>query len=528
MNENKVSKILPVVILGLLSLLLALFLLKVPSVSSVSVASSIDAVLDGSYQTSISTWISDNIYGQNFLHKVYNQLKYSLLHEGADDWIIGKDGWIYSDSQSLFEISSGRSPSASYDQYLEYADKIKQVQDALESKGKSFCLLLDSAKAAICPEYLPSNYQFIAEKYSSVDLLTDGDLLKQALDARGVHYYDATALLKELNEAGEITVFHRTGHHWTIAAASMAVNAMFDVMRQDYPDKTFPQIQIVGKTNDLFSVDTDIYDLQNIFSGKKDQNYDTPVIQYKDPSAENMFLFGTSFGYEVLQALYRNEGNRAFDTLAVYQYFTARNIGDNDGLRTDSFREEQPTSDRQIMNEIRDSDIVIMEQQMLGIPSTHVQWLDYVAANLDSVYYTLGTNVACATPDQTLVEYGNFYAVEDWGRWSKGTDSSVTLYSQNTLAPKAAKVQLRISARACNFSNCCMVSVNGHKIGTMEIDTEMKEFVLPIPSEYLKQKENEISFLLENRFQTIYELNASGDNRSLGVGIGYLAIEEVS
>lgn len=279
--------------------------------------------------------------------------------------------------------------------------------------------------------------------------------------------------------------------------------------------------------DDIFSVDMDIYDLQNIFSGKKDQNYDIPVIRYNEPSAENMVLFGTSFGYEIFQALYRNEGNRAFHSLSLYQYFIQRNTGDNDGMKTESFRNDQPTAELQIMNAIRDSDIVIMEQQMLGIPSTHIQWLDYVAVNLPSVYYVLGADVACATADQASVEYENFYAVEDWGRWSKGTDSSIKIYFKQALSHKYVPMQLHISANAI-IDNRCTVSVNGHEIGIMDINTEMKEYVIPIPGAFLNDGENKISFHLEDRFQTLYELDTSEDKRSLGVGIGYLAIEEVS
>lgn len=485
----------------------------------------VKSIFDGSFQNGIDKWISDNFCGHNFWVRCYNQIKYSVFSEGTGAYTVGKDGYLYNKYQT-YQWAAGKAGNTwSEKEFDEYALNVRRMQDTFEALGKDFFYLLTPIKAEIYPEKLPAPYAFLAKRYSEQEHSTTV-MLKAALTKQGVHWYDATDALKDYEAKEKGVAFHNTGHHWTIEATAYSLNRIFQEVRL-LQKIELPGIQQVGERKEIFATDKDLYSLQNIFGGIQNDNYITPIINYDYISNNNLYIFGTSYGWEMKEALFQNVGNRAFNQLIYQQYFTHRVIADGMGDSRSEFTANQKPAELDIMSGLRDSDVIIMEQvKSLGIMDTHVKWLDYVNSNLGTLYYTLGNDMAHYTEDFAAVKFNNFHDLEDWGRWSKGNTCSVKVYSP-LLLEKKSDLHLQLSANACVENYNCTVLMNNIPIGDIELRRETEIYELNIPREIIESDVNEITFAIDGIIHTPSDLGISDDRRSMGIGIHSLTIKEV-
>lgn len=526
-KSNRVSIILPSIILSYLIILLMLFIIRYPNKTQLigftpkayPVNIDLKNMYNGTSQIGINQWVNDNFTGHNFIVKCYNQFKYTFLHEGTNGWLLGKEGYIFNSERSYGYVSGVKANINSQDENDEYAMKLRSMQDKLESQGKEFLLYLNPIKDELYTDKLPDSYNFVAEKY-----LTDENNPKQklisSLEKFGIHYYDTTNDWKNLKKSGQ-TVFHNTGIHPTIDVTTISLN----IALQSLNNSVNPKISIIGSKNLLFAVDKDIFSLQNVFRGIEGEEYNTPVINYEFRSPQNVFIFGTSYGWELVEALYRNEGNHAFNQLCFQEYFTNKAVMDDNGRQSYSYTQNQPIADIGTMEEIRNSNLVIMEQQYAyGIIDTHKKFIDYVNENADNLYYSPDKDIIDYTLDSAAVKYNNFFSKEDWGIWGKGLRSSVTLYSNNRKWNEDCK--LNISAKSNLEDHICSVYINNAYIGELELNTQSQNFILNIPKNSLASDVNKIEFYMDGTLQSPFEAGNSDDTRSLGIGINSLILQE--
>lgn len=112
-NINKV--IAPIGILGFLVFLLLTFCIRFENKtvlngvilteypSKVTLAS----VTHGEFQKNFGKWMTDNFYGHTVVVKCHNQMEYSIFHDGIGDWLVGRDGYLYSKSQTQMYTGGG-------------------------------------------------------------------------------------------------------------------------------------------------------------------------------------------------------------------------------------------------------------------------------------------------------------------------------------------------------------------------------------------------------------------------------------
>ena len=68
-------------------------------------------VMNGKLGYQYNEWFSNSFPYRKFVIKTYNQWKYNVFNEISNGWILGKDGWMYSegDSQKLVMMKSNSS-----------------------------------------------------------------------------------------------------------------------------------------------------------------------------------------------------------------------------------------------------------------------------------------------------------------------------------------------------------------------------------------------------------------------------------
>ena len=147
----------------------------------------IAGVFDGSLQQEYETIFQDNFFGKEELSYLYRAWKYWALHELSGDWMVARDNFLFSKSQTKSYLS--RQSSIKPEEYDDYAQKIRIIQDRLKSEGKLLIFMLTPFKAEIYEEKLPINYQIVFDQYNQI-VDDDYSRLKKALATHGVNYYD--------------------------------------------------------------------------------------------------------------------------------------------------------------------------------------------------------------------------------------------------------------------------------------------------------------------------------------------------
>ena len=338
----------------------------------------VKGILNGSFQEEWGKWFTNNFYGQSMAVSCRNQIKYSLFHDGSGGWICGKDRYLFSASQ--VERYLGRhEDEVATEEYEKCASNVSQLQTSLESAGKKFVYILTPNKVEIYPEYLPW-YEQIIVRYG-VDRKRSAHVrLVEAFDKYGVHYYDTTEDILRMKEEADFDAFAKTGHHWTFTACAAEMNAIFSGIGPMTAGIDYPQINVVGISDEVCHYDLDILNTQNVlYKHNQDVRYQSPVIEYPKISDTNVYWFGTSYGALFTIAMYQGVEERAFDSLTFQQYFTGLFTFNEEGLLAKDFTAEDTPEDIGVMEHIRDNDLIVMEQQAdSGIYPTHVKFVDYV------------------------------------------------------------------------------------------------------------------------------------------------------
>ena len=482
---------------------------------------SFDTVLDGTYQLSFSKWLSDNFYKYTEIVKCHNQIEYGVFGDGIGDWIQGEDGYLFSKSQTYTYVGGDHANINTYEQYLEYASTIAEVQELLKEDGKDFIFLITPIKAEIYPEYIPWYEKMILKRHGNGEN-SARKMLIRALEEFGVDYYDVTQDLIEMRKNEEFDVYSKTGQHWTLTATATEMNTIMEQFEKLSTFTKYPRVNVVDIKEQLFGVDKDILDLQNVIYPKVADKYTSPLLEmeFSDDSA---FLFGTSFGWEMADSFYTCENVRAWDELVYQQYFTHLSTYGEEGAYTKKYSSNNTSDDLGVMRNIKNSNVIIMEQQaQLGIMETHKKFIDYVNEQLKTGYYTMSGDLLRNKTAYSQFDLVNFYDLEDWGRWTKGNDCTVSLYDDIVDIESPLFLKMRVGSFA--YDQMVDVYLNGECIDTINVSQEKQDYLLELPHELIEHRENKIKFVLSEETTSPEQWLQSNDNRNLGLGFEELTI----
>ncbi len=477
--------------------------------------------VDGSFQKSFEKWLSDNFYGHNSIVKLHNQIEYSIFHDGLGDWIQGSDGYLYSKSQTYSYIGGEVVNQKTLNEYDDYAKKVYQLQTNLTNNGKDFLYLINPIKAELYPEKLPWYEKIVMDKYAS-----KGNTIKKALiesfQKYGINYYDTTDDLKLMKKSASFDIFSKTGHHWTLTAVASEMNQLFDNIASKTPFISYPSVDVVEITDNLFGTDKDALNLLNVIWPNLSDNYTSPQIKYNNTSNNSVYIFGTSYGWEITGSLYQNQSNKAFNNLVYQEYFTNLVTYDENGSNRTSYTVNNVPADLKVMNTVKSSDLVIMEQQG-NILETHEKFLNYVNENINFMEYQNGDNAITYKQDAIGVSFENFFDLENWGRWTEGQNALVHFYGDDLFNNKSnAILAMNVSSFAQNQT--VKIIINGVEIAEIYVTQEKQDYSIEIPSENLSAHENIIEFKLSNKVTSPKILGQSEDARMLGLGFVKLSI----
>lgn len=319
----------------------------------------VKSYLKGEYQTDFDDYYLENFPYRNIAIKNYNQLRYTLFNKGTV--IVGKEKYLYEESYIKEYLGIDIEVSDEYMNNL--MNNLNVINSICKQNNKEMYIIITPSKAEIMSEYIPDKYYALASENEGY--IRGYDLLTEKLNNMGIKYFDSPKYLKE-NES--ITpIFYKTGIHWSFVSSTQVLSNFIKYINNT-SNLDIRNLDVIGtemSTEPYFDEDEDMYSLLNIYSGKKDEFYYKPVVEYENKeTSNNLFIQGGSFTWNLLEYMKKD----IFKTIdfAFYQQFITKY--DEDGNILQETIENNNISNEQFETLLQDKDIIILEVNQEFIP----------------------------------------------------------------------------------------------------------------------------------------------------------------
>jgi len=179
---------------------------------------SLGGILSGETQKSFSSNLAQSLPVFPFAVRARNQLLYSLFGaSGAGGLVVGRGEQLF--ERFYIDEFCRRGAPPSETALAHWAQRVAENESAAHARGKSFAYLISPSKASQYPQYFPAGAKCPALARGTVDKLAP---YRAALDARGLRFVDAPALLEARKKDYDIDFFPRGGTHWNLLGAALA------------------------------------------------------------------------------------------------------------------------------------------------------------------------------------------------------------------------------------------------------------------------------------------------------------------
>lgn len=265
---------------------------------------SLSSWFSGKFQKEYVSWIEARLALRGAFVRTENQISYSLFREvsarATDRIIRGQKNWLFERSCGKEYVSNPQLPR---EDVLEACQSIKALQDALESRGITFLVVIAPSKGMVYPDYLPGAYLSSPRP----DGPTRREQFLTFLEDMEVNHLDAHALLDGIMEEEGIDVFPSGGTHWNTFGSLRTLQAILERI-ETMRGRTFPTLSFSGiHWGPPMGTEKDLADLMNIWDVRPWQGpCPHPVVRVEDPDGTrkpNLLIVGDSFSVSLLDHL---------------------------------------------------------------------------------------------------------------------------------------------------------------------------------------------------------------------------------
>ena len=336
-----------------------------------------ESIMDGSYQSSLNTWVENNFPGRKLLIKARSQLMFSLLNESPNEHvIIGAENQLFEPQYIYYELGIH---STQEQKIQETIDKLEDLQDLLNEQGKELYLFITPSKAHFNNEYIPSYFK-LAKQPGENDYQKFSRLLKDS----SLCYFDSPAYIE--NYSGddiEAPVFYSTGIHWSQPWGYSSVKAFWELM-DAHSRWNLSKLSLSIFPSDVpIDPGTDLYDSLNLLE-------DPTGIQYYDASLSiaelgdkpNVFFRGGSFIAQSVSGLI-NAGVINQDTYFENHRYYMDQYSSTGTISSLSAYDEMPVLAERLSN----ADILVLEVNEDKVYDPSFGFVDYLLEHPEFLNY---------------------------------------------------------------------------------------------------------------------------------------------
>ena len=172
------------------------------------------------FSTQFESWFNDRLPLRAYMLSASNFLKSELFKAPSSNVIVGKDGWLFYESEVNDYINSN---AMTDNQINSVGITLSLIEEAVNNKGGKFTFVAQPNKASVYDEYMPNNYI-----KSNENNLTR---INQKLDEMGVTHVDMLEVMRNNKEKG---IYHKRDSHWNYQGALIGYNAIMDSLNKDH------------------------------------------------------------------------------------------------------------------------------------------------------------------------------------------------------------------------------------------------------------------------------------------------------
>ena len=196
--------------------------------------------LNESYLSQLADWVNDGFFLRQELISTGNWISANMLcSSGAEDVIVGNDGWLYYTPTLPDYTGTGAMTDR---EVFSAAKNLQLMAQFCQSQGKDFVFAIAPNKNSLYPEQMP-DYGIQAQQ-------TNASRLTELLSSAGVKTADLFAAFASQEE----TLYFAHDSHWNAKGAALGadvINAAFGI-ESDYFSADFSDQQ--SHTGDLYDM----------------------------------------------------------------------------------------------------------------------------------------------------------------------------------------------------------------------------------------------------------------------------------
>lgn len=214
---------------------------------------------NGTFQDTSLNYINDNFGFRNDFIRLNNQRLFMLYNEArANGVIIGKENYLY---EIGYIRAAFGNDFVGFDTVKRDVEKLKRVNDTLNSLGKKIVFLFAPGKASYFPEYVPDKYAELKHKQTNLKAYTD-ELKRQRLD-----YVDLNTWFVQAKDTTQYPLYAKCGIHWSKYSEYLVmdtlVNYFENLMEVDLPELVFDGFHVSEENK---NGDYDVGEGMNLYS----------------------------------------------------------------------------------------------------------------------------------------------------------------------------------------------------------------------------------------------------------------------
>lgn len=451
-----------------------------------------ESLLNGKAQNEIESYWNETFQPRGMAIKTYNQIRYSLFHEGTR--IIGTDGSIFEPIYILSELASTPTYDCSIIENQEavdkYVDRLNQLSSKLNNIGKKLFVYTTANKASFDREAIPMMYTIQNRKGCTNYISYFRKLYKEGKIQ--FVYLDSGEILNSINP--EWPIFYKTGIHWSRPAEQAISQRMLELIEQTtHKDMPHYILEQLNSKSTPYWRDADVYDLLNVWNGTKDKvyyEYEERAMDGQNNQRINVFLAGGSFAMGLEDAIVSQHiGNVDFiyyEYGAGYEYWR-RNKDDS------NMKWFYVIEDIDLQTFLDRNDIVILEmnEAVLEEKCRIDPFLDYFEEFLVSYTPLISFTEEISFPWSSQINNDameGFYWPEQNSIWS-GPQSSVTIKNDEILK-NGMEMEIYIPDELRSEKKRYLhIFVNGKQVQTIDLNETGTKTIYLSPSELISNGE---------------------------------------
>lgn len=180
------------------------------------------------FSTEFESWFNDRLPLRAYLLSTSNYLKSEILKAPSSNVIVGKDGWLFYETEIDDYLNCN---SLTSDQINAVGVTLSLIEEEVNNKGGNFSFVAMPNKSSVYEEYMPEIY-----KKSNENNLT---LINKKLEEMNVSYVDMLKVMRDNKEQG---IYHKRDSHWNYRGAIIGYNAIMESLKKEhktYSDATY-------------------------------------------------------------------------------------------------------------------------------------------------------------------------------------------------------------------------------------------------------------------------------------------------